>query len=95
MQKRKSDIDEAQVQRVIEFLKSNGAGTHVRRPDVGKVSCLMLNPGTIANDDSLKRGPDERVVFGAIGKVSYPVESLARYMVARGFVTKTRQNTAA
>ena len=91
MQKRKADLDAAQVQRVIEFLKSNGAGTHVRRPDVGKVSCGMLNPGTMANDDSLGRGPGERICFGAMGSISYPVGSLARYMVRRGFVVETKE----
>lgn len=91
MQKRKANIDAAQVQRVIEFLKSNGAETHVQRSDVGRVSCGMLNSGTCANDDCLKRGPDERVVFGSIGKVSYPVESLARYMAGRGFVIEKQQ----
>ena len=95
MQKRKADIDAAQVQIVIEFLKANGAGTHVRRADVGGVSCGMLNSGTCANDDCLKRGPDERVVFGSIGMVSYPIGSLARYMVKRGFVIETQQDTAA
>ena len=95
MQKKQKDIDAAQVQRVIDFLKSNGAGTHVRRSDVGKVSCGMLNPGTCANDDSLQRGPDERVCFGARGCVSYPIASLVRYMVGRGFVIEIREDKAA
>ena len=91
MQKRQQDIDAAKVQAVIDFLKLNGAGTHVRRADAARVSCGMLNSGTLANDDSLKRGPDERVVFGSIKKVSYPIESLARYMIRRGFVIESMQ----
>ena len=97
MEKRKADLDAAQVQRVIDFLKSNGAGTHIRRADASRVSCGMLNSGTLANDDSAKpsRGPDERVAFGSLKKVSYPIESLARYMVNRGFVIETREEEAA
>ena len=90
MAKRQRDIDAAQVERIINFLKSNGAGSHVRRADLKKVSCGMLNSGTMANADSNGTGPDERVVFGSIGKVSYPVESLARYMEERGFVIEMR-----
>ena len=92
----KKDIDPAQVQEVVEFLRANGAGSHVRRSDAAKVSCGMLNSGTLANEDSAKpsRGPSERVVFGARGCISYPIESLARYMCQRGFAIETRQDAA-
>lgn len=87
------EINQAVVEEVVKFLESNGAGTHVRRSDAAKVSCGMLNSGTLANADSAKppRGPDERVTFGTLKKVSYPIESLARYMVRRGFMSETRQ----
>lgn len=95
MQKRQQDIDAAQIERIIDFLKENGAGSVVRRSDVAKVSCGMLNSGTLANADSAKTGPKERITFGAVGKVSYPLPALAEYMHLRGFKVETRQDAAA
>jgi len=93
--KKQTNTDQAQTERIIHFLRENGAGSLVRRSDVSTVSCGMLNPGTMANDDSAGRGPCERIVFGKIGKVSYPVKSLAKYMARRGFVIETRNIEAA
>ncbi len=78
-----------EVEKVVEFLKANGGGTHIKRSKTAKVTCDLVLPGTIRNDDSLERGPDERILFGSRGEVAYPIESLARYMVRRGFVIVT------
>ena len=76
----------ASIEDIVSFLQKNGAGSVIRRSDVGKISCGMLNPGTMANADSAGTGVDERITFGALKRVSYPIESLARYMVGKGFV---------
>ena len=83
------------VEKVVEFLKGNGAGTHVKRSKLAKVTCDLVVPGTARNDDSLGRGIDERILFGARGEVAYPVEALARYMVKRGLTFETSQESAA
>ena len=88
-------VQTADIEDIVNFLKENGAGSVIRRSDVGKVSCGLLNPGTCANADSAGTGVDERITFGAVKKVSYPIESLARYMVKRGFVIESRQDDAA
>jgi len=87
-------IKQADVATVIGFLKSNGAGSVVKRSKVAGPSCDFLQPGTCRNDDSLNRGPDERVLFGTRGEVAYPIASLARYMAKRGFRIETRQDAA-
>jgi len=91
MARQKEKIDQAIVEVVVRFLKENGAGSVVKRSKVAGPSCDFLQPGTCRNDDSLGRGPDVRIIFGARGAVAYPVESLARYMTRRGFVIETRQ----
>ncbi len=67
-------VQAADIEDIVSFLKENSAGSVIRRSDAAKVSCGMLNAGTLANADSANppTGPDERVVFGSIGKVSYP-----------------------
>jgi len=87
-------IQAADIEDIVSFLKENGAGSVIRRSDVGKVSCGMLNPGTMANADSAGNGVDERITFGAIKMVSYPIKSLARYMATKGFVVETREHAA-
>lgn len=76
---------------IVTFLKANGAGSVVTRRDVAKVSCGFLHPRTLANDDSAGEGPEKRVLFGARGKIAYPVESLAKYMAKRGFRIESRK----
>ena len=95
MQKTKTDVDAAVIQKIVEFLRSNGAGSHVKRADLKKVSCGLLNPGTMANDDWKGIGPQERIVYGTLGKVSYPVEALAEYMASKGFVVEQKEEAAA
>ncbi len=87
----KKQIERANVETIIEFLKLNGAGSVVKRSKVAEPSCGFLQPGTCRNDDSLQRGCDERILFGSRGEVGYPIESLARYMAGRGFTIETRQ----
>ena len=87
----KNQISQASVETIINFLKHNGAGSVVKRSKVAGPSCDFLQPGTCRNDDSLNRGPDERILFGTRGEVGYPIESLARYMAKRGFSIETRQ----
>ena len=88
---KKKEVDATLVERVAGFLESNGAGSVIKRSKVAKYSCDFLHPGTCRNDDSLGRGPDERVLFGAKRAVGYPLKSLARYMVHRGFVFEKHQ----
>ena len=73
-----------EVEKIVEFLKQNGAGALVPRTEVRRVSCGLLCPGTLANDDSRGKGPREIIRFGEMGRVSYPVEALAEYMARRG-----------
>ncbi len=91
----KKQSKQADVEAIVEFLRLNGAGSHIKRSKVAGPSCDFLSPGTCRNDDSLNRGPDERILFGTRGEVGYPIEALARYMYRRGFVIETRQDTAA
>jgi hypothetical protein len=72
-----------EVEQIVEFLRTPGAGQIIRRPDVGKVTNGFLHPATLANKDSEGTGPDSRVLFGH--RVGYPIESLARYMAKKGF----------
>ena len=85
----KVKVNAVDVEAIVNFLKENGAGSIICRSDVGKVSCGMLNPGTMANADSAGTGVDERIIFGAVKKVAYPIHSLAEYMVRRGFRIET------
>ena len=89
--KSNEQITGADLDAVVEFLKANGAGTLVKRTKVNIHTCDFVMPGTIRNDDSLGRGPDERILFGTKREVAYPVESLARYMLQRGFKVVKRQ----
>ncbi len=91
----KAELDQAIVEAVVKFLKENGAGSVIKRSKVAKVTCDFCMPGTCRNDDSLGRGPDERILFGTRGDVGYPLESLARYMAGRGFAIEIREETAA
>lgn len=95
MSKPKVAVEQSKVEAVVKFLKENGAGTVVKRSKVNIFTCDFVMPGTARNDDSLGRGPDERILFGTKGEVGYPIESLARYMAGRGFVIETRQESAA
>ncbi len=88
------EVDTTDVERIIEFLKMNGAGSVVKRTKVAGPSCDFLQPGTCRNDDSSGRGPDERILFGVRGEVGYPIESLARYMAKRGFKIEQREQVA-
>ena len=78
-----------EVEQIVEYLKKNGAGEVVRRPDVGKVTNGFLHPATLANKDCEGCGPDSRVLFGH--RVGYPIESLARYMASKGFFIERQQ----
>ncbi len=82
-----------EIEKVVEFLKANGAGTHIKRSKLSKATCDLVVPGTARNDDSLGRGPDERILFGSRGEVIYPIEALARYMVKRGLVIEVMQES--
>ena len=84
-------IEQATIEAIVNFLKENGAGSVIKRSRVAGPSCDFLQPGTCRNDDSLQRGPDEKILFGTRGEVGYPIESLARYMARRGFVVEKRQ----
>ena len=90
----KAEVEQATVEAVIKFLKENGAGSVIKRSKVARVTCDFCMPGTCRNDDSLGRGPDERMLFGTRGEVGYPIESLARYMAGRGFVIESKQVAA-
>lgn len=83
-------MNQKSVAEIVNFLKENGAGSIVKRSDAKEASCGFLTIGTLRNDDSLQRGPDERVLFGARGVVGYPIESVARYMAKRGFRIESR-----
>lgn len=78
-------IKSASIEAIVNFLRSNGGGSVIKRSNVAEPSCGFLQSGTCRNDDSLKRGPDERILFGTRGEVGYPIVSLARYMAKRGF----------
>ncbi len=91
---KKQQSKQADVEAIINFLKLNGAGSVIKRSKVAGPSCDFLQPGTIRNDDSLRRGPEEKILFGSRGEVGYPIESLARYMAKRGFVIETREQEA-
>ncbi len=83
MVKRKSKtVDAVDVEKVQGWLRANGAGQNVLRTNVAKVSDGLLQPGTMRNDDCYGRGPSKRIIFN--GKVAYPTEALAEYMVKRG-----------
>jgi len=85
----------ATITAIIEFLKANGAGTHIKRSKTEIYTCDLVVATTVRNDDSLGRGPDEKVFFGKKREVCYPIESFARYMARRGFVIETRNVEAA
>lgn len=87
--------EQMKVEKVVEFLRANGAGTHAKRSKLAKFTCDLVLPGTARNDDSLMRGPDERILFGSRGEVAYPIESLARYMVRRGLVIEKSKHVSA
>ena len=90
--KSKKTVTRIDVERAIQLLKANGAGQNVLRLNVGKVSDDLLQPGTMRNDDCYGRGPNTRIIFN--GKVAYPVEALAEYMVNRGLVIEQRIDEA-
>jgi len=55
----------------------------VARKEVGKFSGGILNPRTLANLDSLGKGPDGKFQVGP-RKIAYPVNSLIIWMRAQG-----------
>ena len=90
--KSKRTVTQVDVEKAIQLLKANGAGQNVLRLNVGKVSDDLLQSGTMRNDDCYGRGPSKRVIFN--GKVAYPVETLAEYMVNRGLVIESTVDEA-
>ena len=58
----------------------------VARQELEKFSGGILNPKTIANLDSQKKGPAGRIRIGR--KIAYPVSSLISWMENRAEVVK-------
>ena len=54
----------------------------VSRDAVDRFSGDLLNPRTMANQDSLGKGPEGRFKIGR--KVAYPVQSLVEWLEKRG-----------
>ena len=93
MAKRKSKkVTQVDVEKATEWLRANGAGQNVLRANVAKVSDGLLQPGTLRNRDSDGDGVNKRIIFN--GKVAYPTEALAEYMVNRGLVIEQRIDEA-
>ena len=89
MAKRKSKtVTQVNIEKVVEWLRANGAGQNVLRTNVAKVSDGLVQPGTMRNDDCYSRGPSERIIFS--GKIAYPIKALAQYMINRGLVIEQR-----
>ena len=89
MSKRVMEFQKIETENVVNFLKENGAGSIILRTDIEKVSCGFLKAGSVANDDCRGNGPKKRVVFGPKGRIGYPIQNLAEYMVRRGFRIET------
>ena len=88
MAKRKSKtVTQVDVEKATEWLRANGAGQNVLRSNVDKISDGLLQPGTLRNGDCYGLGPSKRIIFN--GKVAYPIEALAEYMVKRGLVIES------
>lgn len=55
--------------------------SHVSRDKIGEFSGGVITPGYLANLDSSKKGPPEKVRCGR--KIVYPVASFVRWLEAR------------
>ena len=80
-------VTQVDVEKATEWLRANGAGQNVLRSNVDKVSDGFLQPGTLRNGDCYGDGPTKRIIFN--GKVAYPIEALAEYMVKRGLIIES------
>ena len=93
MAKRKpKTVNAVDVEKVEGWLRANGAGQNVLRTNVAKISDDLVQPGTMRNDDCYGRGPSKRIIFN--GKIAYPIEALAEYMVKRGLIIEQRIDEA-
>ena len=66
---------------VFTRLAENWPSAFVAREKVSEFSGGVLHPRTLANLDSLGKGPKGRVRIGR--KVAYPVENLIKWLEAR------------
>ena len=68
----------------LSHLADNWPSPFVARQELGKFSGGILNPKSIANLDSQKKGPEGRIRIGR--KIAYPVSSLIKWMESRAKV---------
>lgn len=60
----------------------------VLRGHVNKFSGGLLNPRTLANLDSLGKGPKKRIIYS--NKIAYPTEVLASWLEERLYEKKSK-----
>ena len=74
---------------IFASLADSWPSSFVSRGEVGKFSGGLLHPRSMANLDSLGRGPEGKVSIGR--KIAYPIESLIQWMEKRAIETAEKR----
>ena len=82
MERRQPDLNE-----IIFLLQQNWPAKIVVRSEIGKLTGGLINPKTLANEDSQGIGISPRLRL--LRRVAYRIEDVAKYLLRKGLMIET------